>query len=283
MPGGPARSRLWPPAAAISSARRALLTPHVRQVGDRLRRRPPVRGGLHDRRIALAAQVRDDLCEVPRRDRLHAGKRGFGRRVGGAQQPPEPRAPRSLRGRQRPSNRPNATVERELPERRVTRQPVDRELPRSRQDRERDRKVESGAFLPQPGRREVDGYPPRGPLELGRRDAAPHPVLRLLARPIRQADDRKARHAVLEVGLHLDLPRLQPDQGVRDGAPEHRSTLWVKDARVGNGSVPKPCLCDYRATRMSSKNSPALRPVRRFTWRRRRSSSRSPARSRISG
>src|SRR6184192_4015397 len=37
------------------------------------------------------------------------------------------------------------------------------------------------------------------------------------------------------------------------------------------------------ATRTSSKYSPARRPVRRLTWRRRRSTSASPARSRISG
>ena len=38
-----------------------------------------------------------------------------------------------------------------------------------------------------------------------------------------------------------------------------------------------------RATRMSSKNSPARRPVLRLTWRRRRCSSLRPARSRICG
>jgi len=46
-------------------------------------------------------------------------------------------------------------------------------------------------------------------------------VLRLLAGAVGEPDDREAGHAALEVRLHLDAARLQPDQSVGDGAREH--------------------------------------------------------------
>ncbi len=46
-------------------------------------------------------------------------------------------------------------------------------------------------------------------------------MLRLLARPVGEPDDREPRDARLQVGLDLDLPRLEPDEGVGDRASEH--------------------------------------------------------------
>jgi hypothetical protein len=46
-------------------------------------------------------------------------------------------------------------------------------------------------------------------------------VLGLGAGAVGQADDREARHAALEMRLHLDSARLEPDESVGDGAREH--------------------------------------------------------------
>ena len=49
-------------------------------------------------------------------------------------------------------------------------------------------------------------------------------MLRLLARPVGEPDDREPRDARLQVGLDLDLPRLEADEGVRERASEHVAT-----------------------------------------------------------
>ena len=72
------------------------------------------------------------------------------------------------------------------------------------------------------------------PLELGRRDAAADPLLRLLAGAVGQPDDRERRRAALQVRLDLDAPRVEADERVGDGAGEHVATLG--DNRV-------TCLC----------------------------------------
>ncbi len=100
-----------------------------------------------------------------------------------------------------------------------------RQLARRRQDGQGDRNVETGALLAQPGGSQVDGQPAARPLELGRGDAASNTMLRLLARAIRQSDDRERRSAALEVGFDLDAPRIEADQCVSDRAGEHVATL----------------------------------------------------------
>jgi len=57
-------------------------------------------------------------------------------------------------------------------------------------------------------------------------------VLRLGAGAVGKAHDREARYAALEVSLHLDPARLEPDQSVSDGAREHASTLRANSVRV---------------------------------------------------
>ncbi len=53
-------------------------------------------------------------------------------------------------------------------------------------------------------------------------------MLRLLARAVGEPDDGEAREAELEVGLDLDLARLEPDESVGDRACEHPSTMGTK-------------------------------------------------------
>ena len=84
-----------------------------------------------------------------------------------------------------------------------------------------------------------------------------------------------AGYAELDVRLDLDPARVEADERVGERPREHFTQTKLRD-------VSAPDAHDAR-DETSSKNSPARRPVRRFTWRRSRVSSRRPARSRISG
>jgi hypothetical protein len=57
-------------------------------------------------------------------------------------------------------------------------------------------------------------------------DAAPDPVLRLLAGAVGEPDDRERRlRARAQVRFHLDAPWLEADERERDRATEHSSTV----------------------------------------------------------
>ncbi len=225
VPGGPARSRLCAPAAAISSARRARSWPRTSARSGCGRRDGSVRRRRVRRRLTLAAQVGDRLGQVAQRHGVDPGELGLGRRLGRAEQSREPGPAGALGRREHAADRTHTPVERELTERRMAGERSGGDLPRRRQDRERDRQVEAGALLAQARRREVDGDAPDGPLELGRGDADADALLRLLAGPVGQADDREAGNAELEMRLDLDATRLEADERVRDRPREHGSTV----------------------------------------------------------
>ena len=75
-----------------------------------------------------------------------------------------------------------------------------------------------------------------GRLELRARDPAPHPLLRLLARLVRQADDGESRDAALQVRFHLHGPGLEADEGMGEGTREHALTLGRANAREADAS-----------------------------------------------
>ena len=50
-------------------------------------------------------------------------------------------------------------------------------------------------------------------------------MLRFLDRTVDEPDDGERRHAAREVGFHLDAPRLQADQRVRERTCEHVANL----------------------------------------------------------
>src|SRR5206468_1230069 len=102
---------------------------------------------------------------------------------------------------------------------------------------ERDREVEAGAFLLEPGRREVHRDVAGGPEELGRRDRAPNTVLRLLARAVGEPDDRERRVAELDVRLHLDPAGVESDEGVGEHPCEHGSIEAAAGSRVCDGTA----------------------------------------------
>ena len=180
------------------------------------------------RRLALAAEVGDRLGQMPQRNGLDAGQLGLGRRLGGAEETGEAGPTGALGSRQHPTDGTDAAVECELAERRVPGQCAVRDLPRCGDDGERDRQVEARAFLPQPGRREVDGNAPDRPFELGGRDPNSDSLFGFLTRSVGKADDREARDAELQVRFDLDAARLEADERVRDRPREHLPTLAAK-------------------------------------------------------
>ena len=151
----PARGR------ELERAPGALLTADVDEVG----RRQVADVAVPARRLGaasrLAAQVGDRLGEMPHRNRLDAGQRHLGARLGRADR--ARRGRRGARPRRRRARRRPAAAGRRAPARRRPRgrRGAGRELPRRREHRERDREVEAGALLAQAGGREVDGDPPR--------------------------------------------------------------------------------------------------------------------------
>ncbi len=173
----------------------------------------------------MPLQVGDGVGEMVHRDRLDPRERHLGARLGGADEPAEPRAASTLGGDQRSGYRSHAPVERELAEGGDAVECVARQLLRRGEHGERDRQVEPGAFLPEAGRCEVDRDPSHGELELGGGDAAPHPFLRLLARPVGEPDDREGGTGELQVRLDLDPARIETDERVGDRASEHAATL----------------------------------------------------------
>ncbi len=262
----------------LECAPRALLSTDVCKVERRMSRTPV--GGDELGCVDLAAEIGDSLGQVTHAHGLHAGKGRLRARLVRADEPFEPGAAGALRHAEHAADASQAAVERKLAARRVLVEPLARYLSRRREQGQRDRQVEARALLLQLGRREVDGrFVPR-PLESRRLDAAAHALFRLLTGAIDEADERERRNAALDVSFDLDPARLQADEGESDCACEHTSRLRGTSARLcaDFGRIQR-----VRATSTSSKNSPARRPVRRFTWRRSRSSRVRPARSRISG
>ena len=221
-PAGPRRAGCAPPAAAISSTRRARSWPRT---SPRSGTSAPSTGSARAR--ARADRARPGSTRPPRRGAGPAPARC--RRA----RPRRPTRPRTRavgsRCRRAPSAAASAPgdgaqppVERELADRRVPGERARRQLPRGGEHRQRDRQVEARSLLAQVGRCEVDRDPAQRPLELGGRDAAADALLRLLAGAVGEPDDRERRHAALEVGLDLDAARIEADEGVGDGSREHR-------------------------------------------------------------
>jgi hypothetical protein len=147
QPGGPASSRWCPPAAASSTARRAIAWPRTSTRssspgGGRGRR------GVRGQRPELATQHGDDLPEVGDRHHLHAGReRGLGRRRRARRAAVGPRHRGRRRRREHPRHGPHAAVEAELPDRPQPVERVERHLAGRGEHGDRDPEVEPGAPL----------------------------------------------------------------------------------------------------------------------------------------
>ena len=267
----------------LERSSRAFLPPHVRQVRHL---GPPIAVGrrLERRRLVLAAQVSDDLGQMACRDRLDPCQRSLGRRLDRTEQVPEPCLVRTLGGGEHAGHRSQPPVERQLADRGMTGQPVRWELPRGGEDRERDGQVESRALLSQRRRCEIHGDPAHRPLELGRRDPAPNPMLGFLARAVREPHDREPGNPVLEVGLHLYLARLETYEGMGDRPSEHIRRRYGSNTHAtvpisrrkgasGRSGCPRRTLrpggrsCGSRA---AAPGPPAAGPPARECWERAR-------------
>jgi ADP-ribose pyrophosphatase len=216
----------------LERASRPLLAAHVCQVG-RARDGPVLPRGLGTgRRPPLAPQVRHRLGEMSKGDRLDAGERNLEPGLGRAEESREAGATGALRRRERTAHWAQPAVEGELADRGVPREPVGRDLTRGGEHCERDRQVEPRSLLAELGRGQVDGDPTVRPLELGRRDPAPNPLLRLLTGAVGEADDREGRHPELEMRFDLDPPRVESHERVGDRASEHPPTLAGEPCRT---------------------------------------------------
>ena len=146
VPGGPARSRLWPPAAAISRARRARSCARTSARSgttasvSKSSSANGTSGSRSPRRYATASP----RCRTP--TGATPGSH-LGRRLGRADEIGEPCSSCSLRGDQRPGG-PAGAARRARVHRRPRGRRARRAAPdRRREDGERDRQVEAGALL----------------------------------------------------------------------------------------------------------------------------------------
>ena len=239
VPGGPASSRLCPPAAAISSARRARSWPRTSaRSGTPAQHLEVVVGRRRLRRLVLAAQVGDGLAEVPHPDRLDAGERHLRCRLDRTDEMRQPCTPRSLRRDERPGHRAQAPVEPELAERCMPVERPRRHLVGRGEHGERDREVE-----PEPSLRSAAGARLIVIRVPGHSSSAAATLERTRAFASWHARSARPTIAnagmpVLDVRLDLDPARVDADERVRDGASEHVATLGDKASRVRHGFVP---------------------------------------------
>ena len=246
VPGGPAKSRLWPPAAASSSARRARSCPRTSarsgtsgagaaaSLAVRLPRRQLdlARAGTPTASARWRTGTGSIARERDLRRRLRP-RRACVRDPSAAPPPPRPARRRpagcARRARARPGTRA-ARAGRTTPAREAAR--IASAIGRSKPD----------PSFRRLGRREVDRDAPLpGHSTLGRRDPAAHAFLRLLARAVGEPDDRESRNAAADVGLHLDPAGVEADDGVSDRAREHlpdgTAAIRTSSCRVRAGSV----------------------------------------------
>src|SRR5438093_2231228 len=130
---------------------------------------------------------------MPYADGLDSGQGGLRAGVVRTDDPVQARAPSALGHCQHTADAAEAPVECQLPAGSMFCKPFTWQLVRRGEERKSDRQVETGAFLLQLRRGEVDGDPASGPPQLGGDDAAPDALLGLLARAVRKPDNGERR------------------------------------------------------------------------------------------
>ena len=207
-PGGPTMSRLWPPAAATSSARLALSWPLMSARSsagpfefEDFRLRP--------RQHLGALEMIGELNERGRRDDLDFGARP------GRFRPARRRAHQTLaarigadRGRQHAGHRRNRSVEAELAQNGESRQRIVRDGADRGHQPERDRQIVVAALLGQIGGREIDGDAARRQSQPGGDQGRAHPLACLRNRLIGQPDNGEGRQPRRDLHLNVDGPHL---------------------------------------------------------------------------
>jgi|GEM_PF-3446524 len=162
------------------------------------------------------------FAEIPARHDLDLSHgRGLGGvRVGHEDASAAGRA-REERDGERPPDRLQPPVERELPEHEGVRRHGARGLAARREDAQRDRQVERRPLLPHVGGSEIDRDPflrEREPVVL---DRGGHPLAALAHRRGRQADDRERRQSAREIYLDRDPEPFDPENGTGTDFSDH--------------------------------------------------------------
>ena len=207
-PGGPTINRLWPPAAATSSARLALSWPlmSARSSGwavhfEDFRLRP--------RQHLRAFEMVGELNERRRRDDFDLGARP------GRFRPARRRAHQAFVARigadgggQHAGDRRDRAIEAELAEHGKTRQRIVRDGADRGHQAKRDRQIVVAAFLGQVGWRQIDGDAARRQREARGGQCRAHPLARFGDRLVGQADDVERRQPRRDLHLDIDRPDL---------------------------------------------------------------------------
>ena len=133
-------------------------------------------------------------------------------------------------GGQYPTDRPDRTVQSQLPEQDQAPQRIGRQLAGRAQQARRHREVEARPVLGQVRRQQVDGHPQAGPLLSGVDDRGPYPVARLDQRRVGQPGHHEPGQPAGQVGLHHDD---------LSGAADQRDRVHPRVAHAGKGSAPR--------------------------------------------
>jgi hypothetical protein len=225
-PGEPTIRRLWPPAAATSSARRASSWPRTSERSAAVAGSEPVSDGP----IADGRQVprRNPTTPVDLR-----GLDGVGHRH---DDPAEAATRRRDGDRDHTRGRKDLPLERDLAEEDVPSGGLWRHLPSRHQDAHGDGKVEPGAFFPEVAGGEVDHHAAQRPLELRMFDRRPDPIARILHGGAGESGHRERREAPPDERLDRDRMAADPEHGYADDPSVHVMTLrpsvgWNRDDR----------------------------------------------------
>ena len=272
-PGGPIISRLWPPAAATSSAWRRCGWPR------RSARSGPPAAALEPQRQRLpaaAAPTRRPTSagswpRLVERDHVDPRRqRRLGPVLGRHDDRLGPALARRLGDRQRPVDRPRRAVERQLADQRDPRQRLPLELAGGAQQRRGDRQVHPRPRLAQAGRGEVDDDPPQRELEAAVDQRRPHPLARLPHGGVGEADDREAGQAAVDVDLDPDRAGGDAVEGEGPGRGEHGDDATERGRDAWRAAVQESAatrgaqICARRDLACSSDDrSPAREPAQR--------------------
>jgi hypothetical protein len=175
--------------------------------------------------LALSAQIRDRLGEVPDRDRGYSGERSLPRRVGRAEKSFGAEPACALGDGEDSSDPAQAAVERELADGSRPLERAARQLQGRREERERNRQIEARSLLAQLRRSQIDRDAPFGKLQLGGGNPAADPLTCLLASAVGETDDRETGDAIADVRFHIDPARFEADERMGDRACKHALRL----------------------------------------------------------
>ena len=209
VPGGPTKRTLWPPAAAISSARLAVSCPLTSEKSGSapLKARS---GGIGVAGAIVRSPVR---CSIASRKwptgitRVPASEAAWRLFAAGSSSSRTPSLPAQFRDRQGAADGAHLAVEPEFAAGHPALEGLGGEFAVGGQKTQGDRQVELVAFLAQVRRRQVDDDVAALEVVAAAANRRPHAVAALAHRGVRQSDQLHRRQAEVGRHFHLDFPR----------------------------------------------------------------------------